>query len=368
MIRLQYFTLAAALALGLRAPRAPSLPAAAGAFHLARRGGRAALVTPAGHALWLRALDHVYLYPPGAPAPGLPPAAIDQRGAAILQALRADGFNALGGDADPELWRRGVPFIQSLHLTRLLEGSQGGAMVDVYAPGFAAQVRELAMDACAPQARDAGLIGYLTDDSLPWDPLDHAGAVLAFYLRLPLQAPGRQRALSYLQDLYAGNIRRLDRRWGLRAKSFPDVQAPRHPSAAADQAINADGARFAQDVLVRYLRVAADAVHAADPRHLFLGVPLPFQPSAPGSPEAAIWTIADVNVIRFRPRQDPVAALTALTPRPVLALWQGCGTPPSPAAVRSPRLIGWIWSPTGDWRQGRCAQAARLWSKLRPPA
>lgn len=370
MIRLQYFTLAA---IALRLAVGTAMAQTGGtdsAYRLVEHGGRAMLAAPGGGVLWLRALNHVHIVTAGAPRADLAPAYLDQRSQHMLAAMHRLGFNALGGDADAELWHRGLPFIQSLHLTALLEGSQAEPMVNVYASGFAAEMERLAMDACAPRATDPGLIGYFSDDSLPWDPATHAGAVLGFYLSLPLRTAGRQRAVDYLQDLYNGDIGRLDRRWGLKARLFVNVQVPAHGSPAAQRAVNADAARFAEDVLVRYLRTAASAIHAADPHHLFLGANLEFDPArppAPGSAAAAAWTIADVNSVLIRPGQDATAVLAALarvTPRPVLAQWTGCGPPP-PAALDSPRLIGFLWSPGGDWESGPCAAAAAAWGRLR---
>ncbi len=370
MIRLQYFTLVAwALAAG--ASLAAQAGGAVPAFRAAERGGRAVLTAPGGGTLWVRALNHVHLIAASAPRTDLAPAYVDQRSAAILAGMQRDGFNALGGDADAELWHRGLPYLESLHLSDLLASRQAEPLVDVYAPGFAAQVEQLAMDACAPRAKDPDLIGYFRDDALPWDPTTHAGAVLGFYLSLRPGAPGRQRAVEYLQDLYGGDIQRLDRRWGLKAKLFVDVQAPPHPSAAAQHAVDADAARFADDVLARYLQTAADAIHAADPNHLFLGANLEFNPArppAPGSAAAAAWMIADVNSVLIRKGQDAAAVLAALgriTPRPVLAQWTGCGAVPAAAARAWPRLLGFLWSPTSDWERGRCATAAAAWGRIR---
>jgi hypothetical protein len=373
MISLQYSILAAVFALGFGAYRAQMpLGRAARAFHLVNSGSRTLLVTPEGGKLWLRALDQVHVLPEAANPSHLAPGSLDRRSSALVREIRDEGFNALGANADPELWHRGMPYIQSLHLTRLLEGSQGGSVVNVYAHGFAAQVRQLAMDACAPRADDLGLIGYVSDDTLPWDPAKRAASVLAFYLRQPTRTPARQRAVDYLQDLYQGDIRKLDRRWGIQAALFPAVQAPPHPTRAERLAIAADAARFADNVLVRYLRVAADAVHEADPYHLFLGATLRFEPAKPpraGSAQAEAWMIADVNSVFILPGQNApevLASLARLTPRPVLAVWQGCGPPPAGGPLAAPQLIGFEWSPGGDWRHGRCALAARAWSQLRP--
>ncbi|MGH3183119.1 MAG: hypothetical protein ACRDOE_14630, partial [Streptosporangiaceae bacterium] len=238
-----------------------------GYYTVAERGGRAWLVTPAGSPVLVLALNHVHLISATAPRTDLAPAYVDQRAGQVLSWMQALGFNALGGDADADLWHRGLPYLELLDISHHLQAEQQTPMVDVYAADFAGQVAALAQAACVPRARDPELIGYFSDDGLDWDPSLHAAEMLRYYLKLPLSAPGRQRAMDYLRIRYGSDIRAANRAWGVKARDFLELSTP---APGGEAAFAADAAGFANQVLVRYLQTTADAIHAADPNHLYL--------------------------------------------------------------------------------------------------
>lgn len=362
MLKLQYSTLA------LLAVCAGSLAAqnqGNGYYTLAQRDGRAWLVTPAGAAMPLLALNHVHLVSASAPRTDLAPAYIDQRAAQILAGMRSDGFNAFGGDADADLWHRGLPFLELLDLSHHLQAEQQIPVVDVYSDGFAAHVTALAQAACVPRAHDSELIGYFSDDGLDWDPSQHAADVLRYYLQLPLSAPGRQRAMDYLRIRYNSDIRAINKAWGLKARDFLDLSAP---APGHEAAFAVDAAGFGAQVLIRYLQAVADAIHAADPNHIFLGANLRLGDAA--TTPAQAWNISDVASISLDAGQDPasvLAALAQLTTHPLLANFSGCGAvaPAIQNLFAAPALIGYVWAPSGDWQSGPCAtQATAAWRAL----
>jgi len=328
-----------------------------GFYRLGTSHGAARLLAPDGQAMPLLAADHIHLISPSAPRTDLAPDYVDQRSEAILAGLRAAGFNALGGDADADIWHRGLPFIESLGISAHLQANQQTALFDVYAPDFPAQVAALAQAACAPEAGDSQLIGYLSDEGLTWDPARHAALVLSYYLQLPQGAPGRERAEDYVRIRYHSDIRRLDQAWGGTAKDFIALAVP-GANTAPFAAFAADAAPFAQQVLIRYLQVVANAIHAADPNHLYLGAELD-----PGADTLA-WTVPDVDSVQVSPAEDPRPVIAAL-PRPALAIEAGCGavSAATQAMFSLPTLVGYVWSPAGDWQSGACAaQAAGAWA------
>ncbi|MGH9392692.1 MAG: hypothetical protein ACRD1E_00855, partial [Terriglobales bacterium] len=104
----QYSTLMLTCGLALALVAAPRLARAQGSgfYQVATRGGVAWLITPQGAPTLLLGLNRVLLVSASAPRTDLAPGYLDQRAAQLLGALRAAGFNALGPDADADLWHR----------------------------------------------------------------------------------------------------------------------------------------------------------------------------------------------------------------------------------------------------------------------
>lgn len=358
----QYSTWILALALLWGLGRRVLCAQGSGFYQVVTRGGVAWLLSPRGTPTLLLGLNHALLITPSAPRTDLAPEYVDQRAAHILAALQAAGFNALGPDADADLWHRGVPYIQTLDLSRHLQAEQQTPLVDVYAPDYTQKLRSLVEIACRPRVRDPDLIGYFSDDGLDWDPASHPTAALSYYLGLPLSAPGRQRAMDFLRDRYHSDVAIFNRTWGVRVKDFLYVAFPAAPDAAAVH----DAAAFADQVLLRYLQSAADAIHAVDPNHLYLGANLGFVPATAASLE---WNIPDVASVGLLAGQDPSAVLSGLhdlTPHPLMLDIRGCALPPA-SEKKMPTLpawIGYVWTPSSDWESGACAAAMPDWGQV----
>ncbi|HXE31762.1 MAG TPA: hypothetical protein VN515_08175 [Terriglobales bacterium] len=327
-------------------------------------------VSPSGERQLLLGIDHVHLISASAPQTDLEPAYVDQRSAAIVAGLRADGFNTLGADTDADIWHRGLPYVQDLDISRHLQADQQTPLMDVYDPGFAAKVQELTRVACAPRIQDPDLVGYFSDDGLVWDPALQPDTALRYYLSLPLSAPGRQHAVDYLRDRYDSQIAKLNQAWGIKAKDFTALPSPLAPANPA--ALTADAKPFAAQVLVRYLQVAADAIHGVDGNHPYLGANLRWGDAgapAPDSPEGLAWSVPDVVSVSVNGAKDPAAALRTLgqfVTKPLLVTIAGCQAPPAYAVdmFALPALVGYVWSPDGDWQGGPCAAAAAQWKNL----
>jgi len=334
-----------------------------GFYRLAQRGGAQLFVSPAGTPEKLAALNHVHLVSASAPQTDLSPAYVDQRSQAIIAALRADGFNALGGDTDADVWHRGLPYLEDLDISGHVQADQQSPAIDVYADTFATEVAALASSACAPRAADPDLIGYISDESLAWDPGLHPTAVLAYYLSLPISARGHLRAVDFLRERYHSQIAGLNRAWGVKVKDFIYIAPP----STLTPAYTADGAAFAAPVLARYLQVTANAVRAADGRHLFFGAGLVPSPATP----AEIWKISDLALVRapgFAAAPALASQVAADTGAAVVVSVGGCDNPSPLAALSSdPSVAGVIWNPDSDWQSGRCAAAAQQWRTLNAP-
>lgn len=346
-----------------------ALAQGSGFYTVAPRHGAMWLITPSGAPQLLFAVNHIRLVTVAAPRTDLAPAYVDQRSAEIIAGLKQSGFNAVGGDADADVWHHGLPYIESLDLSRHLQAVAQTPAIDVYEANFAAQVEEIVANACTPQSNNSDLIGYMSDQGLDWDPVSHPDVVLAYYLSLPLQAPGRQHAMDFLRLRYGDDIRPLNTAWGTRAKDFTDLQPPNSPSSS--RAFVKDAQPFGEQVLVRYLQLAANAIRRSDPNHLFLGANLAAKPQALPRPEsnaALAWNIPDVASFIAPNSVAPAfaASLATVVTKPILLRFEGCSQANLDASLfQMPSLLGYVWTPSPDWQAGPCAAlAASIFSRL----
>jgi hypothetical protein len=231
-----------------------------------------------------------------------------------LKRLRLWGFNTIGSWSDPVLWGGTMPYTVILNIAaRSGANWLKGIPVDVYSPRFEATARKIAKDECAPRATDPELIGYFSDNELRWGP-DWRGKqnMLAMYLNLPSNAPGRRHAIDFLKKRYSGQIQKLNQAWGVHAKSFADLH-----SETGAEASRADNSRFLGMVARRYFQVCARAIHAVDPNHLYLGAKFAGTPPDPVLRAAHVADVVSVDIYRFDPRPI-VKHIYKLAQRPVL--------------------------------------------------
>ncbi len=233
---------------------------------------------------------------------------------AELKRLSEWGFNTIGSWSDPALWGRTMPYTVILDIAaRSGANWQQGIPVDVYSPRFQSTARKIADEECAPRAKDPELIGYFSDNELRWGP-DWRGKqnMLAMYLGLPPNSPGRNHAIDFLKKRYSGRIGKLNQAWGIQARSFADV-----PAEAATEAFRADNSEFLGMVAQRYFGVCAQAIHAADPNHLYLGAKFADAPPDPVLRASHNIDVVSVDIYRFDPR-PVVEHIYKLSQRPVL--------------------------------------------------
>jgi hypothetical protein len=231
-----------------------------------------------------------------------------------LKRLSLWGFNTIGSWSDPVLWGRTMPYTVILDIAERSGANWlKGIPVDVYSPRFEATARKIAQDECAPRAKDPELIGYFSDNELRWGP-DWRGKqnILAMYLNLPSNAPGRRHAIDFLKKKYSGKIQKLNQAWGVHANSFANV-----PSGAATEAFRADNSEFLGRVARRYFQVCANAIHSADPNHLYLGAKFSEAPPDPVLLASHGADVVSVDIYKFDPR-PVVEHIYKLAQRPVL--------------------------------------------------
>jgi hypothetical protein len=221
------------------------------------------------------------------------------------------GFNTIGGHSAPEVWTHGVPFTVSLDIgADPLHDWQYG---DYFAPTFEENAKDIAGKVCRPRSLDYILVGYFSDNELRWGS-DWRGkeTMLELYLKLPPDAPGRARAGQYLRERYGNDIGRLNQAWGMKAASFDEPPAP-----GATEAFLADAAQFLEIVATRYFRICAEAIHAADPNHLYLGARFAGVPPEPVLRAARGVDVLSIDPYEFDPRSS-IDGVFKASGRPVL--------------------------------------------------
>jgi hypothetical protein len=194
-----------------------------GFFHTQKIAGRWWLVSPEGNVFFSKGVNSVH-----------PPQA---KGFAAGGAAKAAGFlhdwgmNTAGCWSDPDLTKEHVAVAIRARIT----GAHDKEFPDVFDPRWTAELEAAAAAICGPLRGDPWILGYFTDNELPWKHEDQAADFVQQFLQLPRTAPG------YL-------------------------------AAAAAQRAGAAGMQaFREKAAELYFKKTADAVRKADPNHLILG-------------------------------------------------------------------------------------------------
>ena len=220
---------------------------------------------------------------------------------AVVERLRGWGFNTLGAGSDRATWGREMPYTVSLKCTSAAPLGEGREFPDVYDPAYERAVRRHASRVCRSQASDRWLVGYFTDDEVRWGSAEQgAGSLLAEFLGLGDEAPGRRALLRFLA-LQHLNIGELNEVWGTEYASFEEVgRTPQVGSRIPRE----DVAAFQREVAERYFQVAHDAIRAADEYHLILGPQ--FGEEVPGAVLQAMDEYVDVVSLKCQGTTPPV--------------------------------------------------------------
>ncbi len=324
---------AAALRLAAAEPSAPSpyggrtkaAAPAAGWFRTAREDGRWWLIDPAGYRFLSIGVNHLsYTADPIQDTGRVPyrEAVAAKYGSsskwaqAAVGRLREWNFNTIGARSDPVTWRQDMAYTVSLNFARGSGRRNEDAFPDVFSPVFARSVRRLARRVCRPLAHDPWLIGYFTDNELPWRTgAQGTDSLLCEFLRLPDRAPGRLAVLDFLQQRYA-SIEALNRAWEADYASLQEIGRVPQAGASIPQKDEDD---FLRLVAERYFSVTAAAVRAADANHLILGCR--FAGSAPRPVLEAMKDHVDVvslNHYGLHPPVEELRKIASLTGLPVI--------------------------------------------------
>ncbi|HUG89269.1 MAG TPA: hypothetical protein VML55_00445 [Planctomycetaceae bacterium] len=194
-----------------------------------------------------------------------------------LERLRSWNVNTIGA------WSslRGMPYVLELSLSY--------AWADVFDDDFENYVRQAALDVLKRPdvaadyetlARDPLLIGYFTDNELPWgwgyewSGNENELSLFEYYATLKPESAGKQAWAAYLAETYNQDWNRLSRVWNVMAARRADLLdatkiAPRSPQHRVEARRVADG--FLKRIAERYFDVTNRVMRGHLPRHLNLG-------------------------------------------------------------------------------------------------
>jgi agarase len=194
-----------------------------GFFHTERIDGKWWIISPEGNSFLSKGVNSVH-----------PPHAPDFTNEAREKAagmMHSWGMNTAGCWSDHALAGNGI----AMALRCKISGAHQDAFPDVFDPNWKSSVLQAAIDQCTPHKNDPWILGYFTDNELPWKHEDEADAFVEEFLKLPPGSAGRKEA-----------------------------EAARAGGAAAMKA-------FRERVAELYFRTTYDAIRAADPNHMILG-------------------------------------------------------------------------------------------------
>ena len=141
------------------------------------------------------------------------------------------GMNTAGCWSDPALAGKGV----TLALRCKITGAHQNGFPDVFDPAWKTSVLKEAISECSIHRNNPWILGYFTDNELPWKHDDKADEFVEEFLKLPQGSPGRTAA-----------------------------EEAKRSGIAAMKA-------FREKVADLYFRTTAEAIRTADPNHMILG-------------------------------------------------------------------------------------------------
>jgi hypothetical protein len=204
-------------------------------------------------------------------APSLAAWAADAR-----QRLYRWGFNSAGGWSLPPRQLR-LPTVIDLELGRQAKFH----WFDPFAPDMPERMTALARELVAPYRGSPYRIGYFSDNEVGW----WAGALFVYYSKAPASFYTKQRWVALLRRHYDDDWARFTRDFvpppGVR--SWPALLAAREKTQLRPGGHGIGVVRHWTGILARrYYRLAAQAIHAADPDALYFGdrLPIYYDPAA----------------------------------------------------------------------------------------
>lgn len=279
---------------GLAEPKAR----ATGFFRVERQGGRWWFIDPLGGRFLHKGVASVRTIPTKGATAALTQLFKDNVGWGEVTAaqLKAAGFNGTGSWSDDDALAGAKDKLVRTKLLSLMSGygkKRGGTFMQpghtgypgdcpfIFDAGFEAYCKEVGQT-LAVNKTDPWLLGYYTDNELPW-----SQNLLDNYLKLPAEDAGRQAAEAWLAERKA------------------------KPAALSSELRDA----FLEYAAEHYFRVTANAIRGGDPNHLILGARFYGKDLALQPLFSAIGRHCDVVSVNYYRAWTPDAKLLAMWER-----------------------------------------------------
>lgn len=191
--------------------------------------------------------------------------------------LASWGLNTVANSSDPAVYLlRRTPYTAVLYSAPLggddhrIAGSGGnwGKLPDPFDPGWRALMDRTLRTELKDVLNDPWCLGFFVDNELNWGAVHYLAEAT---LSSPEGQPAKRVFLDNLQRKYGG-IEALNASWKTQHASWADLSRstaiPNRTLAGADR----DLRDFSREVIEAYFRGCRDAVKAAAPNHLYLGV------------------------------------------------------------------------------------------------
>ena len=226
-----------------------------------------------------------------------------------LDRLQAWGFNTIGNWSDDALGQaRRLPYTRSINIAGdYANVSSGydywGRMPDPFDPRFVQATERAVAKATTGVRDDPWLLGYFADNELAWagsGPQGRWGLALGT-LAGDANSPAKQAFIAMLKKQYVAP-ETLGTAWGIALSSWDALDASGFHAPAPDEAhpaIARDYSAWLRRYAGTYFRTVAEAIHRADPHHLFLGGRF-----AVNTPEAVAACAQYCDVVSFNVYAD----------------------------------------------------------------
>lgn len=239
------------------------------------------LVDPEGYAFVSKGVNAVNYMGDYSPAIGYAPyysnvlrkyGSIDEWVNLTSRRLVEWGFNTVGSWSSKELYYL-FPSTPVLDIGANYGFNwEHGTMPDIFGEDFEEYVRKFVYFNIESMKDNPLIIGYFTDNELRWGPDWRSGNhLLDDFIKLSPYAPGKKVAVEVLEDVFDGDIGRLNRELKTEYKSFDELlnYTGELPST---EVFNEARREFARRYAERYFSVITGEIRKVDPNHLILGV------------------------------------------------------------------------------------------------
>ena len=187
------------------------------------------------------------------------------------------GLNTIANSSDPVVYlKRRTPYTAIVYSAPMgksefrIEGSAGnwGKLPDPFDPGWRRLIERTLQNDLKESLNDPWCLGFFVDNELHWGDSCHLAEVT---LASPRTQAAKQAFVADLRKKYS-SAAELGRAWSAPFRDWDDVLVSTALPDKKKDAVRADLEAFSEHVTDAYFRGCRDAIKAASPHHMYLGV------------------------------------------------------------------------------------------------